>query len=108
MGCMTVGTYTGIRECYTIPCLNHWRHFLQIDLVHNAVACGNHIHIFEGSFRPLNKVEPIFVTAFFNGTVLFKSFGDRSRELLQPENGQQSTEWEQPGLPWMDHRPALQ
>ncbi len=61
-----VGADTGIRIGYTIARLNHRRHFLQVDLVHDAVTCRNHIHVVECGLGPVNKVETVFVTALFD------------------------------------------
>ena len=69
---VAVSADTGIRESYTVTRLNHRRHFLQVDLVHDAVTRRNHIDVFKGRFGPLNKVEAVFVTTVFNDTVFIK------------------------------------
>ena len=69
-----VGAHAGIRERHAFTRLNHWRHFLQVDLVHDAVARRNYVHVFERGFGPLDEVETVFVAAVFNGAVFFKGF----------------------------------
>ena len=70
---MRVSSNTSIREGNAITRLNNRRHFFKVNLVHDAVTGWNHIYVFKGGFSPLNKVETVFVTTVFNGTVLFKS-----------------------------------
>ena len=72
---MAVGADAGIRECHTVTHLDHWRHFLQVDLVHDAVARRNDVDVFESFFGPLNKVEAVFVATVLNRAVLFKRLG---------------------------------
>ena len=55
--------------------MHDWRHFFQIDLVHDAVAGRNHIDIIEGSFCPLDKVKTVFVAAIFNIAVFLECIG---------------------------------
>ncbi|RMT58220.1 hypothetical protein ALP43_01621 [Pseudomonas azotoformans] len=69
---MAVGADTGIREGHAVTHLNHRGHFLQIDLVHDAVARRDHIDVLEGLFGPLDEVETVFVATVFNGAVFFE------------------------------------
>ena len=72
MWCVTVGANQGVREGNTIFGVHHRRHFLQVNLVHNAVAGWDYIHIFKRGFGPVDKVEAVVITTVFNGAVLFK------------------------------------
>ena len=69
MGRVAVRTHASIGERHAIFHLNHGRHFFQIDLVHNAVACWNHVHIFKRGFCPVDEMETVFVAAVFNFAV---------------------------------------
>ena len=69
---VAVGADTGIREGHAVTHLNHRGHFLQVDLVHDAVAWRDHVDVLEGLFGPLDKVETVFVATVFNGTVFFE------------------------------------
>ena len=70
---VAISTDTGIWERNAVTHLNHRRHFFQVDLVHDAVTSRNHIHILKRGTCPINKVETVFVTAFFDGAVFGKS-----------------------------------
>ena len=79
-----IGTDAGIREGHAVLHLNHRRHFLQVDLVHDAVTGRNHVDVIERGFGPVNKVETVFVAAFFDVTV----FLERVRIETAAFNGQ--------------------
>ena len=70
--CMAVSTYQRIGESHAVARLNYRRHFLEIDLVHYAVAGLNHVDIPEGFFSPVNKMKTVIVTAVFDSTVFCK------------------------------------
>ena len=72
MWCVTVGTHHGIREGYAVFGVNNRRHFFQVNLVHDAVAGRDHVHVFKRGFSPVNKVEAVIITTVFNGAVLFE------------------------------------
>ena len=78
MGRVTVGTHTGIGKGDTVTNLNDRRHFLQIDLVHDAVPGGYHIHITECRFAPLNKMETICIAPRLNDLVVRHGIGVRA------------------------------
>ena len=50
--------------------MDHRRHPLQIDLVHDAVARRNDVHVLERLLRPVDEVEAVFVAPVFHGAVL--------------------------------------
>ena len=72
---MRVRSDAGIGERHAVFDLDDGRHFFQIDLVHDAVARRNHVHIFKSGFRPVDKVETVFVAPVFN----FAVFAERIR-----------------------------
>ncbi|HEY1227799.1 MAG TPA: aconitase family protein, partial [Ramlibacter sp.] len=43
--------------------IDHRRHLLQIDLVHDPVPRGDHVHVVEGLLRPFDEVEAVLVAA---------------------------------------------
>ena len=69
---MAVCAHASIGVGDAILYLNNRRHFFQIDLVHDTVACWNHIDVFKGSLCPVDKVKTVFVAAVFDGAVFFK------------------------------------
>ena len=72
---MGVCTDAGVGERHTVFDLDDGRHFFQVDLVHNAVARRNHVHIFKGGFCPVDKVETVFVTPVFDFAVFAEGIG---------------------------------
>src|SRR5690606_34408484 len=81
---MAVGTHTGIREGDRVTVLiravlNHRRHLLQVDLVHDAVTGRNHVHVLERGAGPVDEMETVFVTTVFNGTVLLEGIRVETR-----------------------------
>ncbi len=76
---MAVSTDTGIRVGNTITHLNYRRHLLQVDLVHDAVARGNHVHVIKGCLGPVDKVETVFVAALFHRPVFLESIFFKAR-----------------------------
>ena len=81
---MGVSTHTSIRECYAVFNLDNRRHFFQVDLVHNAVARRNHVHIFKCGFCPVDEVETVFVASVFD----FAVFAEGIRIVTAAFNGQ--------------------
>ena len=69
---VTVGADAGVRERHAIAHLDHRGHFLQIDLVHDAVAGRYHVDVLESLFGPLDKVETVFIATVFDGTVFLE------------------------------------
>ena len=58
---VTVGAHAGIGEGHAVTHLNDRRHFLQIDLVHDAVAGRDHIDVLERELGPVDEVEAVLV-----------------------------------------------
>ena len=52
--------------------LHHRRHLLQVDLVHDAVARRNHVHVLERGLGPVDEVEAVLVTALLHRPVLLE------------------------------------
>ena len=75
---MRICPHAGIWISQTITVLHHWRHFFQVDLVHDAVARRDHIDIFKCGFGPFDEVKTVFITTVFNGTVFLKSIRIKS------------------------------
>ena len=71
-GGVAVGSNAGVRIRNTVAVLNHRRHLLQVDLVHDAVARRNHIHVLERRLGPVDEVETVVVAAVFHGTVFLE------------------------------------
>ena len=69
---VAVGAHAGIGEGHAIQHLDHRRHLLQIDLMHDAVAGRDHVDVVERELGPVDEVEAIFVAAIFDGAVLLK------------------------------------
>jgi hypothetical protein len=69
---VAVGTHAGIREGYAVARLDHRRHFLQVDLVHDAVAWRDHVDVLERLLGPVDEVKTVFVATVFDGTVLLE------------------------------------
>ena len=67
---VAVGAHAGIRKGDALLDLNHRRHFLQIDLVHDPVARRDHIDIAKRGLGPVDEVEAVFVSAIFDHAVL--------------------------------------
>ena len=72
---VAIGADAGIWEGNAVTHLNHGRHFFQIDLVHDAVASRNHVHVLKRGFGPLDKVEAVFVATVFDGAVFSEGIG---------------------------------
>ncbi|MNF35247.1 hypothetical protein D3C84_161100 [compost metagenome] len=69
---VAVGTDAGIREGHAVTHLDHRRHFLQVDLVHDAVARRDHVDVLERLLGPVDEVETVFVATVFDGAVLLE------------------------------------
>jgi hypothetical protein len=52
--------------------MDHRAHALQIDLVHDAVARRNHLHILEGSLAPVDEVKAVLIAPVFDGAVFLE------------------------------------
>src|SRR6185503_7898673 len=66
---VAVGADARVGERHAVAHLDHRRHFLQVDLVHDAVARRDHINVLEGFFGPVDEVETVFVATVFDGAV---------------------------------------
>ena len=69
---VAIGAHAGIREGYAVLHVDHRRHLLQVDLVHDAVARRNHVHVLERLLGPVDEVETVFVAAILDGAVLLE------------------------------------
>ncbi len=72
---VAVGAHQGIREGDLMTLLigarlDHRRHPLQIDLVHDAVARWDHVDVLEGLTRPVDEVEAVLVATLLDGAIL--------------------------------------
>ena len=81
---VAVGADAGVGEGHAVTHLDHRRHFLQVDLVHDAVARRDHIHVLERLLGPVDEVETVFVATIFDGAVL----GERVRIEATAFHGQ--------------------
>src|SRR5699024_7538651 len=66
-----VCSHAGIGESNAVAVVHHRRHFFEVNLVHDAVTRTDHVDVFKGGARPVDKVEAVFVTALFHFTVFF-------------------------------------
>jgi hypothetical protein len=57
--------------------VDHRRHLLQVDLVHDAVARRDHVHVLEGLLGPVDEVEAVFVAAIFDARFFSKACGSK-------------------------------
>ena len=76
-GGVAVCAYTGVREGDALTFaigtrLNYRGHFLQVDLVHDAVAGRDYVHVLERGFGPVDEVEAVVVAAVFDGPVFLE------------------------------------
>ena len=69
---VAVRAHAGIREGHAATHLDHRRHLLQVDLVHDAVARRDDVDVLERMPRPLDEVEAILVASILDGAVLGK------------------------------------
>ncbi|KAF1053120.1 MAG: hypothetical protein GAK43_01589 [Stenotrophomonas maltophilia] len=76
-----IGAHAGIGEGHAVAHLDHRAHFLQVDLVHDAVAGGDHIDVLERGLGPLDEVETVLVAAVFDGAVLLERVRVEARGL---------------------------
>jgi hypothetical protein len=69
---VAVGADAGVGEGHAVAHLDHRRHFLQVDLVHDAVARRDHVDVLERLLGPVDEVEAVFVATVFDGAVLLE------------------------------------
>ncbi len=69
---VAVGAHAGVGEGHALVGVNHRRHLFQIDLMHDAVACRNHIDVVKRTFAPVDEIEAVGIAAVFNGAVFCK------------------------------------
>ena len=67
-----IGTDAGVGKGHTALHIDHRRHFLQIDLMHDPVARRNHVHVLERLLGPVDEVETILVATVFDGAVFIE------------------------------------
>ena len=72
MRCMAIGTHTRIRISDTLVAVNHRRHTLQINLVHDAVTRRDHIDVFKRMLGPVDEMKTVFITTIFNRTIFLE------------------------------------
>ena len=78
---VAVGTDAGIRKRDAITHLDHRRHFLQIDLMHDAVARRDHIDILEGRFGPVDEMKAVFIATILDRAVFCEGIGVEAAAL---------------------------
>ena len=67
---VAVGSDQRVGERDAVLRVDHRRHPLQVDLVHDAVARRDHVDVPERLLRPVDEVEAVLVAALLDGTVL--------------------------------------
>ena len=67
---MAVGADQRIRKRHAVLRMDHRRHPLQIDLMHDAVARRNHVDVLERLLRPVDEMKAVFVAPVFDRAVL--------------------------------------
>ena len=67
---VAIGADQRIREGDAVAGVDHRRHPLQIDLVHDAVARRHDLDVLESFLGPVDEVEAILVAAILDGAVL--------------------------------------
>ena len=76
-----VGADAGVGEGDATARLDHRAHFLQVDLVHDAVAGRDHVDVLERGLGPVDEVEAILVAPILDGAVLLEGVGIEARRL---------------------------
>ena len=69
---VAVGADAGIRERDAVDRVDHGRHLLQVDLVHDAVAGRDHVDVVERAACPLDEVKAVFVATVLDRAVLLE------------------------------------
>ena len=69
--------------------LNHRRHLFEVDLMHDAVARWDDVHIVKGRLGPVNEMETVFIPSLFDCAVFRKHFL-RNRRIPPPVSGRRS------------------
>ncbi len=82
---MAVVTNAGVGKSDPLPGLEDRRHPFQVDLVHNAVSGGDHVHILESPAGPFDEVEAVLVAAILDGPVLLE--GQRCSRMWAAQPG---------------------
>ena len=67
-----IGADAGVREGHAVLHVDHRRHLLQVDLMHDPVARRDHVHVLERLLGPFDEVEAVFVAAVFDRAVFFE------------------------------------
>ena len=69
---MAVRAHARIREGDAPPGLHHGGHFLEVDLVHDAVSRGDHVDVVEGVLAPVDEMEAVCIAPLLHGTIFFE------------------------------------
>ena len=72
---VAVGADAGVGEGHAVAGIDHRRHFLQVDLVHDPVARRDHLHVAERVPGPFDEVEAVGIAAVLDGAVLGERIG---------------------------------
>ena len=78
---VAVRAHQRVRVGHPVHGVDHRRHLLQVDLVHDAVARGDHVHVVEGAPGPVDEVEAILVAAVLDFPVLVEGLRIEARGL---------------------------
>ncbi len=70
-----------VRERDAVLRVNHRRHSLQVDLVHDAVARRNHVDVLEREPGPVDEVKAVLVATVLDRAVLVERIGIESAAL---------------------------
>ena len=80
-GGVAVGADQGVGEGEAVLGVDHRREFLKVDLVQDAVARHDHVHVVEGALRPGHEGEALGVAARFVGHVLGEGVGTSATDV---------------------------
>jgi hypothetical protein len=78
---VAVGAHQRIGKRHAVLRLDHRRHPLQVDLVHDAVARRNHLDVLERLLGPVDEVEAVLVAPVFDRAVLLERVGIEAAAL---------------------------
>ena len=71
-GGVAVRPHAGVGEGHAVPGLHHGGHFLEVDLVHDAVPRGDDVDVIEGVLAPVDEVEAVGVASLFHRAILLE------------------------------------
>ncbi|MNQ14200.1 hypothetical protein D3C85_271450 [compost metagenome] len=72
---VAVGAHQRVREGHAVLRVDHGRHPLQVDLVHDAVARRHDFDVAKGLLGPVDEMEAVFVAAVFHRAVAGEGVG---------------------------------